>query len=151
MRANLLLAGCLGMALGLNACGSRVDMAAEEANVREVITDYFAAAESQDWDAAADVVSSDYVIVTHMGAAMDLAGIRQFFADHITDHTIAIRNITVTVSGDGSMAWATFDEDTQYNFDGAPMDEHALFTAVLENGSDGWKLMHVQRTIEVAM
>ena len=149
MRTKIMLAGCMGI-LSLNACGQRVDTAAEEASIREVITQHFAAFESQDWEALGSLTSDDWIIVTHLGTALDRAAVQEFFEASITDHSITISNIDVTVSGDGSMAWAKFDESTQYNFDGAPVDEHALFTAILEKGDDGWKLVHVHRTIEVA-
>jgi len=149
MRTKILLAGCMSI-LSLNACVQRVDTATEEASIREVLTQQLAAFESQDWEALGSLISDDWVIFTHLGTTLDRAGIQEFFEEYITNHSIAISNIDVTVSGDGSMAWAKFDENTQYNFDGAPVDEHALFTAILENGDDGWKVVHLQRTIEAA-
>ncbi len=125
------------------------DTATEEASIREVLTQHLAAFESQDWEAVGSLTSDDWVIVTHLGTTLDRAGIQAFFEEHITDHSITISNIDVTVSGDGLMAWAKFDENTQYNFDGAPVDEDALFTAILEKGYDGWKVVHLQRTIGV--
>ena len=148
MRTKIMLAGCMGI-LSLNACVQQVDAAAEEASIRDVLTQHFAAFESQDWEALGSVTSDDWVIFTHLGTTLDRAGIREFFEEYITDHSITISNIDVTVSGDGSMAWAKFDENTQYNFAGAPVDEHALFTAILEKEDEGWKLVHLQRTIEV--
>ena len=150
MRTKILFVGCMGMVLSLNACGQRVDTVAEEASIREVLTQSLAAFESQDWEALGGLTSDDWVIVTHLGTTLDRAGIQEFFEEYITDHSITISNIDVTVSGDGSMAWAKFDENTQYNFAGAPVDEHALFTAILESGDDGWKVVHLQRTVEVA-
>ena len=149
MRRKILVVAGMGMLLSLNACAQRVDTAAEEASIREVLTQQFAAFESQDWEAVGSLTSDDWVIVTHLGTTLDRAGIQAFFEEHITDHSITISNIDVTVSGDGLMAWAKFDENTQYNFDGAPVDEDALFTAILEKGYDGWKVVHLQRTIGV--
>jgi ketosteroid isomerase-like protein len=138
----------MGLVLSLNACAQRVDMAAEDASIREVLTQNFAAFESQDWDAVGGLISDDWVIVTNLGV-LDRAGIQELFEARITDHSITISNIDITVSAGGSMAWAKFDENTQYNFDGAPVDEHALFTAVLEKDAGGWKLVHIQRTVLV--
>ena len=74
----------------------------------------------------------------------DLKG---FFAAHITEHSIELSNINVQVSGDASMASATFDEKTNYKFDGNPVSESAIFTAVFVKEGDAWKMKLMQRTI----
>ena len=76
-----------------------------------------------------------------------MEAIKKFFTEHITEHTIAISNIQVHVSGDASMAWATFDEETSYKFDGNPVSENAVFTAIFVKEGDAWKMKMEQRTI----
>ena len=107
----------------------------------------FQAFAKQDWETFAPLCTSDWVIIIHTGMSLDMEGIKKFFADHVTEHTIAISNIQVHVSGDATMAWAMFDEETSYKFDGNPVSENAVFTAIFVKEGDAWKMKMEQRTI----
>ena len=107
----------------------------------------FEAFAKQDWETAASLFTSDWVIVIHTGASFDMEGFKKFFADHITEHTIALSNVQVHVSGDATMAWTTFNEETSYKFDGNPVSENAVFTAIFVKEGDAWKMKMEQRTI----
>jgi ketosteroid isomerase-like protein len=79
-----------------------------------------------------------------MGDRLDMAAVKDFFGNHITDHSIQTDNVDVHISADGSMAWATFNEETEYKFDGNPVKQKAVFTAIFEKEEDVWamKLLH---------
>ena len=82
----------------------------------------------------------------YMGNRWDMAAVRSFFEAHVTDHTIDFSDVAVHVSDDGSMAWATFNEATEYKFDGNPVQESAIFTAVFEKENDAWKMKLLHRS-----
>lgn len=107
----------------------------------------FEAFAKQDWETVKSLCTNDWKIVLHTGESLNLEGIAKFFADHVTEHTIAISNIQVHVSGDATMAWATFDEKTSYKFDGNPVSESAVFTAIFVKEDDAWKMKMEQRTV----
>jgi hypothetical protein len=44
------------------------------------------------------------------------------------------------------MAWARFSESTQYKFDGNPVEEQAIFTAIFEKSDGEWKMSHLHRS-----
>ncbi len=107
----------------------------------------FEAFAKQDWETVASLVTSDWVIVLHTGERLTLEGMKKFFTDHISGHTIEISNIDINVSGDASMAWATLDEKTSYKFDGNQVSENARFTAIFVKEGDAWKMKMQQRTL----
>ncbi len=119
----------------------------DQAAIEKQLKKGFAAFAKQDWETVASLCTSDWVIVLHTGASLNLEGIKKFFAEHITEHTLAISNIQVHVSGDATMAWATFSEETSYKFDGNPVSENAVFTAIFVNEGDAWKMKMEQRTL----
>lgn len=119
----------------------------DQAEIEKRLKKGFEAFEKQDWDTVASLCTSDWRIVLHTGASVNIDGIAKFFADHVSEHTIELSNIQVHVSGDATMAWATFDEATSYKFDGNPVSENARFTAIFVKEGDDWKMKLQQRTI----
>ena len=119
----------------------------DHAAIEKLLEKGFEAFQKQDWDTAASLVTSDYMIILHNGERLSLEGIKTFFIDHITEHTIDISNVDIHVSGDASMAWASLDEKTSYKFDGEPVTESAIFTAIFVKEDDAWKLKLEHRAV----
>ena len=108
------------------------------------------AVQNQDWDVLEGATSEEWVLFGRAGAE-SLGELRQFFVDHITDHSISIRDVNVHISDDASLAWATFGQDAQYMLDGYPVEETAWFTAIYRNSDQGWKQIHLHRTVVAPM
>ncbi len=117
---------------------------------QEVIQDLIAkcaqALQNQDWEKLESVCASDWIHISHMGDRWDMAAVKSFFEKHITNHTIEFANVDVHVSDDGSMAWATFNEQTEYEFDGKPVKQKAVFTAIFEEEEGDWAMKVLHRT-----
>jgi ketosteroid isomerase-like protein len=139
----VLLLCALSLVIG---CAEGVDVGAEKENIRAMITEGFDAVANQDWETLSGLISEDWVFFTHLGTKWNLEEMQGWFKDHISDHRISISNVSIEVSMDGSMAWAKFDEDTEFKFDGNPGQGNAIFTAIFEKGSAGWKMVHLHRT-----
>lgn len=105
------------------------------------------ALQNQNWEKLASVCSDDWVHFSHTGARWDMATTKTMFETHITDHTINFSDVDIHVSDDASMAWATFNEATEFKFDGKPMKEKAVFTAVFEKEAGDWKMQLLHRTV----
>lgn len=125
-----------------------VDVAAEQASIRDRLDQGFQAVQNQDWETLSGLISDDWVIFTHLGAKWNLDEMQEFFGAHIADHRITISDMSIRVSGDGRLAWARFDEETQYTFDGNPIQEKAVFTAVFEKTDAEWKMVHLHRSAQ---
>ena len=137
----------LGVAsLMLGCAGPTVDVEAETASIREGLNQSFEAVQNQDWETLGGLISEDWILFTHIGVTWNLEEMDQFFADHISDHSITISNIAVEVSEHGKLAWAKFNEQTEYSFDGNPVQENALFTAIFKKTDGDWKMTHLHRS-----
>ncbi len=119
----------------------------DEAAIEKRLQQGFEAYAKQDWETVSSLCTSDWKIVLHNGARLTLEDMKQFFTAHITEHSIAISNIKVHVSGDATMAWATYDEATSYKFDGKPVAEKAVFTSIFVKEGEDWKMTAQQRTL----
>jgi ketosteroid isomerase-like protein len=127
-------------------CADSGEKSSEKENVHGVITQTFFAIQSQDWETMRRLISEDWLLFTDAGSKWNLQEMQRFFKDHMSDHRIGLSNITIQVSKDGTMAWAKFDEETEYKFDGSPVKEKAIFTAVLEKRNDAWIMVHLHRS-----
>ncbi len=128
-------------------CAPYVDMEAEKASFKEALNKGFNAVQSQEWDALAALSTDDMMVYNHIGDKWNMEDMKGFFTDHITNQTINISNINIHVSGDGSLAWATVDEATEYQFDGNPVKENAIFTFIFEKEGMDWKVTHFHRSM----
>lgn len=142
----LVLVAVLGIFSLVVGCTDRADMSGEKEAVHGVITQSFFAIQNQDWETMRRLISEDWLLFTDEGAKWNLQEMQRFFKDHISDHRIGLSNMTIQVSKDGSMAWAKFDEDTEYKFDGGQMQQKAIFTAVFEKRNAIWIMVHLHRS-----
>lgn len=142
----LVLVAVLGIFSLVVGCTDRADMSGEKEAVHGVITQSFFAIQNQDWETMRRLISEDWLLFTDEGAKWNLQEMQRFFKDHISDHRIGLSNMTIQVSKDGSMAWAKFDEDTEYKFDGGQMQQKAIFTAVFEKRNATWIMVHLHRS-----
>lgn len=125
---------------------SAADVDGARVAVEDLIADTADALTAQDWQAAEGMITEDWTFYGSEGR-WDFARFRQFFEDHITDHTITFSDVSVEVADDASMAWASFHEETAYAFDGEPVEESAVFTTLFRNTADGWRLARLHRTV----
>lgn len=123
-----------------------VDMDAARSAVEEVVASGADAFSSQDWEAAEGLLTDDWAFYSDMGRT-DFAGLQQFFTDHITEHTIDFTVTEVVIAADASIAWASWDEQTSYMFDGEATEENAVFTGLFENTDDGWLMASMHRSV----
>jgi len=138
----LICMAVLGMAVLAFAQGGD-----SEKEIHGLIAKCADALQNQNWEKLAGICSDDWVHFSHTGERWDMAATKGMFETHITDHTIEFNNVDVHVSDDASMAWATFDETTEYKFDGNPVKQDAIFTAIFEKEEDNWKMQLLHRTV----
>ncbi|MFQ5799044.1 MAG: nuclear transport factor 2 family protein [Bacteroidota bacterium] len=140
----------LGISAAIIGCAEMVDIEAEKASVRAVIDKSFEAIANQDWETLSGLTAEDWELVTRTGGRWNLEAVGEFFKDHISDHKIELSDVEVRVSGDGKMAWARFNEATEYIFDGQPVRENAIFTAVFEKKNSDWVGAQLHRSVPLS-
>ena len=147
MKRLLLPAAVTATLLPITGCtvAPGVDVDAEKSRISSVVLQAYTGIEHQNWPELGQLVVEDWSLYT-MGQRQDLPTVRDFFAQHITDQSISVTDLDIRVSGDGSLAWASFKEQSEYHFDGDPVRETALGTALLQREFDEWKMVNLIRS-----
>lgn len=122
-----------------------VDTEAERERIEALLDEVRAGVTAQDWNRVDPHLTDDWEILGD-GERMSWAEQRALFEDHLTEHRSEFRDVEVTVSDDGSMAWAKFEEETEFRFDGQPVQQEALFTAVFHRVDGEWRMAHLHRS-----
>lgn len=124
-------------------------MPAAERDVRAVIDRFYAAAQRRDWDATGELMSPDFEISSD-GAevfARD-AYVALMKTDDLVVERIALRNLTVRVSPDERMAWATFRGAFAMTSHGARHDVETAETLVLSRPADRWLIVRAHASVK---
>ncbi len=138
----LLCAACEPAQQGAADQQVAIDLEAEKATITTMTEHYFELLEAQNFDQISGMVTEDWVSVGGVGGLQE---VKEYFT-HITEHEINISNIAVMVSADATLAVATCDEETRYNYDGEPRHQEATFMLTYQNGPDGWKMRLFHRS-----
>lgn len=136
----------LPILITINGCAKPVDVEAEKENIGATIEKTAGAIQNQDWEALKGLISDDWEHFSHIGERWDLDAMKNFFQAHISDHKIEFSDIETHISGDGTMAWAKFNEHAEYRFDGNPVKENAIFTAIFEKKNSDWVMVQLHRS-----
>ena len=68
-------------------------------------------------------------------------------AERVKGFKTQIRPLTVRVAGE--IAWATFEVQEQYTFDGQSGEEELISTYVLERKPAGWRIVHEHQSLRL--
>lgn len=150
----LLLMLCTALALCScqSSAGARpkpVDTATEAARVREAIDQFFSAAKGRDWDAAAELMSSDFELYTDeaQGVGKDEYVRVLKESDLVVEH-MELKDVDIRVSGDGQMAWAKYRGLFLSTSQGQPADVETAETLIFTNERGAWKLARAHASVK---
>lgn len=153
-RALRLLLLCAGLALGAcGSCGGRApsvaDTAAEAARVRGVVDQFFDAAKRQDWDAAGELMSSDFELYTDDAAAFDKeAYVRLLKEDDLQTEYMELKDFEVCVSEDGRMAWCKYRGRFKTSSHGVESDVETAETLIFKREGAAWKINRAHASVK---
>jgi len=150
--------GALGMLLvGVTAAtimsGSRssrpsVTGSHSEADVRAVVDDFFAAAMISDWDAAARLLATDFVMFTDGPTVFDKPSyVRILKADDLRLQRMRLTDIRITVSPDQSMASVTYRGVFRTISGGRVGGAETAETLILRRLREGWKITRAHASV----
>ena len=118
----------------------------EQEKIRALLDKVAHAIDEQNWEIMSQLCSDDWEHFTHFGDRWDLETMKIFFQAHISDHIMEFSDIVVQISGDGRMAWAKFNEQSEYKIDGNPIKENAIFTAIFKKENTDWQMVLFHRS-----
>lgn len=144
--ASLTLCSCQQSA---GACPKSVYPAAESARVREALDNFFRAAQRRDWDAAAELMSSDFEIYTDDAQGYPKAEyVRVLKQDDLVVEHMELKDVDIRVSGDGQMAWAKYRGLFRCTSQGKPADVETAETLIFTNERGAWKMARAHASIK---
>lgn len=150
----LLVILCAALALcscqsNVGACPKPVDTTAEAARVRQAIDHFFDAAKKRDWDAAAELMSSDFELYTDEAQSVAKDEYVRVLkeTDLVVEH-MELKNVDIRVSSDGQMAWAKYRGLFRSTSQGKPADVETAETLVFTNEQGVWKMTQAHASIK---
>ena len=124
-----------------NTPATIVDQAAETARVKKVVDQFFSAAKKRDWDAAAELMSTDFEIYTDGASGFNKqAYVKVLKDDDMELAYMELRDMEIRVSSDGQMAWAKYRglfKSTSHN---QPSTVETAETLIFKKEDEQWKI-----------
>ena len=118
-----------------------VDQAAETAQVRKVLDQFFSAAKKRDWDAAAEFMSADFELYTDGASVFNKqAYVKVLKDDNMELADIELREMEIRVSGDGKMAWCKYRGIFKGTSQNQPVTFETAETLIFKREGEPWKL-----------
>jgi ketosteroid isomerase-like protein len=139
----LVLLCVFGMAgtLSTNTRATIVDQAAETIRVRKAVDQFFGAAKKRDWDAAAELMSTDFELYTDGASVFNKqAYVKVLKEDDMELAYMELRDLEIRVSGDGQMAWGTYRGLFKMTSHNQPSTLETAETLIFKREGEQWKI-----------
>lgn len=140
----------LALLIGFTGCPEEPEPIAvdlERDRISEVIDSFLQALEEKNWEAFRETVHQEWRYFSPTGAISTLDEYTQIFDEIITDFSVELDDLSIHISGDGTMAWTTSVSETHYLVEEDYIEEHGLDTAVLVQENGQWLIIHLHRSV----
>ena len=128
-------------ALSTNTRATIVDQAAETTRVKKVVDQFFSNAKKRDWDAVAEIMSTDFELYTDGAAVFNKqAYVKIFKEDDMQLAYMELRDMEIRVSTDGQMAWAKYRGFFKTTTHNQPSTVETAETLIFKKEGEQWKL-----------
>lgn len=118
-----------------------VDQAAEATHVRKVVDQFFSEAKKRDWDAVAELMSTDFELYTDGASVFSKqAYVKVFKDDDMQLAYMELRDMDIRVSSDGQMAWAKYRGLFKTITHNQPATVETAETLIFKKEADQWKI-----------
>ena len=120
---------------------THVDPAAETIQVRRVLDQFFNEAKKRDWDAVAQLMSTDFELYTDGASVFDKqAYVKIFKEDDMQLAYMELKDMEIRVSSDGQMAWAKYRGFFKTSTHNQPSTVETAETLIFKKENDQWKI-----------
>ena len=124
-----------------NTHATIVDQAAETTRVRKVVDQFFSTAKKRDWDAVAELMSTDFELYTDGASVFDKqAYVKIFKEDDMQLAYMELRDMEIRVSSDGQMAWAKYRGFFKTSTHNQPSTVETAETLIFKKEGEQWKI-----------
>jgi ketosteroid isomerase-like protein len=125
----------------VNRRATIVDQAGETVRVKQVVDQFFTAAKKRDWDAAAELMSTDFEVFTDGASGFNKqAYVKLLKEDDMDLAYMELRDMEIRVSSDGQMAWGKYRglfKSTSHN---QPSNVETAETLIFKKEGEQWKI-----------
>ena len=122
---------------------------AETIRVRQVVDEFFSAAKKRDWDAEAELMSTDFELYTDGASGFNKeAYIKVLKEDDIKLASMELRDMEIRVSSDGQMAWAKYRGSFKFISNNQPTNMESAETLIFKREGDQWKITRAHVSIK---
>ena len=122
---------------------------AETIRVRKVVDEFFSAAKKRDWDAEAELMSTDFELYTDGASGFNKeAYIKVLKEDDIKLAEMELRDMEIRVSGDGQMAWAKYRGLFKFISNNQPSNMESAETLIFKREGAQWKITRAHVSIK---
>lgn len=144
------LVGCAGQGTdqsGAAEVSPAVDLVAEEAAVRGVIDDFYAAAKQKDWGKVSEVMSDDFRLFADGAEVYEKAPYLEILEqEDLGVLEMALNNLEIHVASDGKTAWSTFNGHFKHSEE---LEVETAETLVFEKRAGEWKMVHAHAAVKM--
>ena len=124
-----------------NTRATIVDPAAESIQVKKVLDQFFSEAKKRDWDAVAELMSTDFELYTDGASEFNKQAYVKVLKDddmQVTD--MELRDMEIRVSSDGQMAWAKYRGLFKSTIHNQPSTMETAETLIFKKEAEQWKI-----------
>jgi uncharacterized protein (TIGR02246 family) len=126
-----------------------VDQAAETVRVRSVVDQFFSAARKRDWDAAAELMATDFELYTDGASAFNKqAYVKVLKEDDMELTSMELRDVEIRVSSDGQMAWGQYRGLFKMTSHNQPSTMETAETLIFKREGGQWKITHAHVSLK---
>ena len=124
-----------------NTRATIVDPVAENIRVRKVVDQFFSEAKKRDWDAVAELMSTDFELYTDGASVFNKqAYVKVFKEDDMQLAYMELKDMEIRVSSDGQMAWAKYRGFFKTSTHNQPGTVETAETLIFKKEDDQWKI-----------
>jgi len=132
-----------------NTRATVVDKAAETIRVKTVVDQLFNAAKKRDWDAAAELMSTDFQLYTDGAAGFSKQAYVKILKEDDTELAyMELRDIDVRVSSDGQIAWCKYRGLFKMTSRNQPINLESAETLIFKREGEEWKITHAHVSLK---
>lgn len=113
----------------------------ETARVKKVLDQFFDAAKKRDWDAAAELMSTDFELYTDGASNYSKQEyVKALKADDLDVAHMELRDMEIRVSSDGQMAWTKYRGLFKMISNNKPSNVETAETLIFKREAGQWKI-----------
>ena len=133
----------------LGIAGTPSTNTSETAQVQKVVDQFFSAAKKRDWDAEAELMSTDFELYTDGASGYSKqAYIKVLKEDDMQLVTMDLRDMEIRVSSDGQMAWAKYRGLFKFTSHNQPTTVESAETLIFKREGEQWKITRAHVSIK---